>query len=784
MPCTSLPLTLTSGSTKAQPDELLFMATTELAPAGPAQSAHYAPPAASAEWAYYLLFFISGFPALLYQIVWQRCLFTLFGADIVSVTIIVTIFMLGLGLGSLAGGKLSTLRGIRLLAAFGCVEMATGIFGTASLWIFHRVAAYTAGSSFLTTAAIASALLLVPTLLMGSTLPLLSEHFVRHSENVGESVGLLYCVNTLGSGLACLAAAYFVMHFFGESGSVRLAAGFNLFAGIMAVLLQMRRAPAAPRSTNQRPPEAESEALLPFPAAVFLAAATGFIALAWEIVWYRYYSFVTGGSATAFPILLGVYLLGIAYGALRVRDACAGSLRYAKRRLLALCAEVVLAGSIVAFLLGPTLAALVVRFPLLPSLPVFVSACLLGAAFPLLSHAAIDPHRKAGKSVSLLYLSNIVGCTAGSFLVGFVLLDYLSTQQLCVLLLLLGVLVAALLMWVSGGRLGKFRLLASAGVAVLLALFSGPLYSHTFEKLLFKDTYRASAQFSDVVENRSGIIAVYTGTNQLGYRASTVYGGGAFDGRFNTGLVDDSNGVFRMYAVAGMRPAAKHVLMIGLASGSWAQVAANLPGLEDLTVVEINPGYIQLIRNYPEVRSLLTNPKVHIVIDDGRRWLIAHPESSFDCIVMNTTFHWRANNTNLLSMEFMHLVRSHLNQDGILYYNTTWSPRVMATAVAAWPYVLRVEGFLAVSDSPVTLDKERWRAALSSYRIDGKPVIDASDPEQNKALDQVLHLADEVDVPGGAVESRASLVQRVAGARLVTDDNMGTEWEPNPESLH
>lgn len=760
------------------------MIAAQVPTAGPAQPAHSGPPAARAEWVYYLLFFISGFPALLYQIVWQRCLFTLFGADIVSVTIIVTIFMLGLGLGSLAGGKLSSLRGIRLLAAFGCVELGTGGFGLASLWIFHRVAAYTAGSSVLITALVASCLLLIPTLLMGSTLPLLSEHFVRRNGNVGESVGLLYCANTLGSGLACLAAAYFVMHLFGESGSVRLAAGLNLFAGIMAVLLQMRRVPAAPLSTNQPPVEAESEGLVPFPAAVFLAAATGFIALAWEIVWYRYYSFVTGGSATAFPILLGVYLLGIAYGALRVRDACAGSLRYAKRRLLSVCAEVVLAGSIVGFLLGPTLAALVVRFPLLPSLPVFVSACLLGAAFPLLSHAAIDPQRKAGRSVSLLYLSNIVGCTAGSFLVGFVFLDYWSTQAICVLLLLLGVLVAALLMWISGGQTGKARLLAPAAFALLLAVFSGPLYSHNFEKLLFKGTYRTGAQFSDVVENRSGIIAVYTGANQLGYRASTVYGGGAYDGRFNTDLLHDTNGLFRMYALAGMQACPKHVLMIGLSSGSWAQVAANLPGLEDLTVVEINPGYIQLIRRYPEVRSLLTNPKAHIVIDDGRRWLIAHPERRFDSIVMNTTFHWRANNTNLLSVEFLRLAREHLNRGGILYYNTTWSPRVFATGISEYAHALRVINFLAVSDSPLRLDQERWRAALIAWHIDGKPVIDMSDPPQREALDQLLQVADKLDVPGGAIESRASLARRFAGVRLITDDNMGTEWEPNPESLH
>src|SRR4051794_35256018 len=143
---------------------------------------------------YYLLFFLSGFPALLYQIVWQRALFTLYGVNVESVTMIVTVFMLGLGLGSLAGGRLSAHPKIRPLFAFGLIEFSIGLFGFASLGIFHRVGSITAGHSTLVTGIIAFALLLVPTLLMGSTLPLLVEHVVRQTGNVGESVGSLYCV--------------------------------------------------------------------------------------------------------------------------------------------------------------------------------------------------------------------------------------------------------------------------------------------------------------------------------------------------------------------------------------------------------------------------------------------------------------------------------------------------------------------------------------------------------------------------------------------------------------
>jgi len=173
---------------------------------------------------------------------------------------------------------------------------------------------------------------------------------------------------------------------------------------------------------------------------------------------------------------------------------------------------------------------------------------------------------------------------------------------------------------------------------------------------------------------------------------------------------------------------------------------------------------------------LLMNPKVHIVIDDGRRWLISHPERTFDFILMNTTFNWRANVSNLLSTEFLSLVRVHLNPGGIEYHNTTGSEAALATGVTAFPYALRFANFLAVSDSPIAMDKDRWKSALSEYKIDGHAVFDLENRIQRQRLNEVLHMADGLDTPGGLLESRASMVARLKGVRLITDDNMGTEW--------
>lgn len=121
-----------------------------------------------------ILFFFSGFPALIYQLTWQRSLFRIFGVNSESVTIIVTAFMLGLGLGSLCGGWISRRTNVKPLLLLGVIELATAAFGLASLQIFERVGAMVADLPLPALAAINLVLVLLPTLLMGATLPILS----------------------------------------------------------------------------------------------------------------------------------------------------------------------------------------------------------------------------------------------------------------------------------------------------------------------------------------------------------------------------------------------------------------------------------------------------------------------------------------------------------------------------------------------------------------------------------------------------------------------------------
>src|SRR5262249_32924935 len=144
-----------------------------------------------------------------------------------SVTIVVTAFMLGLGIGSLAGGLLSRRRRIPLLPLLAAIELLTGTFGAMSLTIFDRVGALTAAWPLPAMAAVNLALVLIPTLLMGATLPVLVAHLVRRSGQVGSAVGLLYYVNTLGAGAACLVCTVLLFPFLGMQGSIYVAVAMN-----------------------------------------------------------------------------------------------------------------------------------------------------------------------------------------------------------------------------------------------------------------------------------------------------------------------------------------------------------------------------------------------------------------------------------------------------------------------------------------------------------------------------------------------------------------------------
>jgi predicted membrane-bound spermidine synthase len=190
-----------------------------------------------------LAFGASGFAALMYQIVWQRVLFAAFGVNVEAVTVVVTAFLAGLGCGSLLGGWLAKAGSTALLRGFGILEASIGLFGVISLPFFRWIGEITLTLDPVTRGGVMAAIVMLPTTLMGATLPLLVGYLVRSTGNVGRAVGMLYFVNTAGSALAAFSAVILILRLLGESRSTFLAAAINLSIGIVVFLHGITRDP-------------------------------------------------------------------------------------------------------------------------------------------------------------------------------------------------------------------------------------------------------------------------------------------------------------------------------------------------------------------------------------------------------------------------------------------------------------------------------------------------------------------------------------------------------------
>lgn len=735
-----------------------------------------------------ILFFVSGFPALIYQIIWQRALFAIFGSNIEAVTLVVSAFMLGLGLGSLAGGGLSSHPRIRPLLVFGIFELVIGVFGVASLTIIEFVGSVTVGFGGAGTFFVSFLTVLLPTFLMGATLPLLLMHLVSRNGEVGRSVSVLYSVNTWGSAIACFVGAFLVFGALGMQGSVYLAAAINGLIGVLAIAAALRSGSPAPTPAltddeTALPVDPDASPKMTMPTAILLCGFAGFVSLSYEILWTRAFFLEFRGGAVAFPIVLGLFLAGIALGASIVRSEIDAFRAHVAKWGLLPFAGLFLFASASSFLVIPALIGFGPASRGISALLLVISAAAFGAVLPLVSEIAVAANRTSGVRVSRIYVANIVGSTAGTIVTGLTLLEYFSLPTVAMALFLVGLGVCCILLFFQSPRQARQSSqrvrVAGCGLAALvivpMVFVGGPvLHAGLFEILQFRDKMSDGFRFAGIAETKSGVVTITPDRE--------VFGTGVYDGMAEIDLLTDRNSLFRATAVTAVHPAPKKILVIGLSSAAWTQVLANLDVVDKVTAVEINPGYLQLIANYPDLKSVLHNPKVDIVIDDGRRWLRRNPNEKFDVIVANTTFHWRAGASNLLSVEFLALVRAHLNPRGIYYYNTTSSQAAQRTGASVFPYAARFEHFLFASEDPIVFDQARWHDALQTWKVDGRPLFDFSREDYRARAREIVSYADRVgpvnadDDMQYAVEFRDSILDRTSGHAVITDDNMGGEW--------
>ena len=531
-----------------------------------------------------------------------------------------------------------------------------------------------------------------------------------------------------------------------------------------------------------------------FRAASILVALTGFIALSLELIWVRVYYFLSATRAYAFAGLLSSYLLGLALGSLwsiRVQRKFENGTPAEQSGSVA---RLVLWANVAGFLVAPLVSWIAaVRIHLPPeshpwywSYPlVAIAAAWLGTLLPLICHYAVPPDAKVGSRLSKLYLANIVGSGVGSLLTGFVLMEYIPLRWISFLLLALGVAIYVVLSGRSRMSLVRGGLALAAGAAL-----TPGLYWRFWERMQEDYDWWHGGDFAQIVESRSGVITVDN--------KNKIYGGGSYDGVVDTSPV--RNGwLVRAYALSAMHPNPEDVLIIGLSGGAWAQITAANPAVKHITCVEINHSYEQVIAAHPAVASLLQNPKVTRVIDDGRRWLERNPEARFDAILMNTTQHYREYASNLLCKEFQQLAKKHLKPGGVFQYNATGSLRAHQTALETFDSVALLLNNVITWNGPMVWDSERWKGVLEGYRIDGQLVFDPAKPDDQRALARILSLKNSMDrEPADLIKDRAfsaifkdasdledfrirSRAQMEAACRArhadaITDDNLGHEY--------
>lgn len=700
-----------------------------------------------------VLFFASGFVALLYQVIWQRLLGLVTGLDLYAVTLIVAVFMFGMGAGSFAGGALADRWPPgRLLRVFAVAETVIALFALISTPLYHDVLygmAVKPGASSAWLAAVGAATLLVPTFFMGVTLPVLSRAVTRSLATAPSRIAGLYGWNTLGAAMGAWIGSAVVIRTFGYERSLWIGAAVNLAAAAAAAWLSGRVAvggqadestvPHAYASAATEPVsmigESGSAEGWPWRSWVALYFVSGFIALGLELVWFRLLGVVLKSTAYTFPLLLGFYLLGVGGGSLMGRLLARRS-RHPLRWFLASQAGVGLyAGlsigvliwglrtqSVLAparnylaqydpidfafnfFALRPSHAALYIVAPALLILP---PTLLMGVSFSFLQRGIQRNLAQVGRRVAALQTANILGSTLGTIVVGLLLIDRIGTSgTLQWLTAASGVFLAlAALDWLSARAPAlKWSAVGASVLVSLASAFTVPGANEFWGQLHAVPPTRIIHQ-----EDGTGL-AVLTSPDVFFRRRVDVYVNGLGQSTI------PFNGIHSFLGLvpALLHPLPKRIAIIGLGSGDTLYSAAGRPETELVHCVEIIGGQIGTLRTlhartgYTGLGSLFGDPRYQFTIGDGRR-LIMQSAELFDIIEADALRPSSAFSGNLYSREYFELMRDRLAPGG---FAVTWAPttRIQETFTSVFPHVADVPPMLIGSNDPIAFDADAVRA--------------------------------------------------------------------------
>ncbi len=696
-----------------------------------------------------LAFFASGFAALLCQVVWQRMLGLFAGSDTVSAALVVGAFLTGLGIGTILAARVADrLTRAQAILAFAACEIGVAVFALASkVFLYDWLAIGLAGSidSLGGVFALCFAGLVLPTTLMGASLPLLSRAVATSLQDLAPRIALLYGLNTVGAGLGALVGGWVILGTLGFEGTLRLAAGLEVMAAGLALTLvpMMRRSPdpaadpAAAAAAERQVAAGVGDGVGSVPLWCALAFLSGLVIVALEIVWVRMAGQIGQYHAYMFSTVLGVFLLadgaGMAVGGRlveRVRDPRPGFfLLQGGGFLLALVLLLGLWWSMPHWPggTGPTwpdawrlrgenlwigLAAVVV----LVAPPSF----LIGLTFPFIQRAVQRDLSMVGARVGWVQLANILGNAAGSLGTGLVALHWLGTAG--TLVALAAVTAGLLLMWLlRSGRGSRAGWVLLAGVAA--GLVAVPSNDAWWRRMHVEKPGQPVAW----AEDRSGV-AFFRDDTGLAERARHDPWNKDTSPFFIQGFSQGTIPFLPVHMLLGavgplVHPAPHHVLVIGVGSGGtpWAAGVNKLS--REIRAVELVAPVLTVLeevgRRHPgsPMNLLFSDARFKVEYGDGRR-VAARDTRLYDVIEADAILSEASQSGMMYSEEFLTQVRARLAPGG-LYVQWVPTKRSAETFAAVFPHVvmLRPIGIMIGSDAAIPFDRERLLARLAEPAV-------------------------------------------------------------------
>jgi predicted membrane-bound spermidine synthase len=723
------------------------------------------------------LFFLSGVAALVYQVVWQRILALQTGVGLHSIAVIVASFMVGLGLGSHLGGRwCESFAPRRALAAFAAIEVAIGVLGAASGPFLYDVLSLRLSGLFhplARGAAVQFACLALPTLLMGMSLPFLVRALVRNASDAPRTIGLLYALNTLGAAAGALVTPWVLVRYHGMRTALFVAAAANVAAGIGALLLYRRAGTAhAPIAVVEpfEPPVDER----PFALWLALYALSGFCALALEILWFRLIDVGVKSTGFTFGTVLAVYLAGCAAGTF-AGIGRAGRLHRPLRAFLASQCFILLYAGLAVLLVvalppstpffrwffdlwggrvsynlgGAWHTGSVVRLYLIQPLVLYgPPTVLMGFSFVALQRAVQHDADTSGRRVGLLQAANILGCVAGSLIVGLGTLTWIGSAGTLRALAIVGVGLAMLALALGEGRT-LFGTLAGA-LAVLAIVAPG-------EQALWRRLHgMAGADAAEAAEDGTGVVLVSQHDNGL----RRIWVNGRHHSILPFGGIHSALGAIP----AAIHPTPEQVAVIGVGSGDTAWASGfRRPETRGLTAFEICAPQLRLLDGIaraadapPKLDRFLADPRLRIRVADGRNALLRGSER-YDLVEMDALYPSSPYSGNLYSLEFYELVRARLKPGGLM---CTWAPtpRVHTTFGAVFPHVVELaDGQILVgSADPIAFEPATWQGRVTS----GSAVAYLGLPRVNELLELLRRARRATPRPAGPSDLNRDLFPR------------------------